>query len=102
MSDIDNDNTIDYDTSILIELPQLQWAGPSGWKNKAACKGVDTSLFFQRRMLKVPKEVAKFCNACPVRLECLEFAIRNDLPNGVYGGLTKTQRKGISLEDIKV
>jgi WhiB family redox-sensing transcriptional regulator len=41
-------------------------------------------------------EVAKarrICNACPVQMECLDYAIRNREEFGIWGGSTAGQRK---------
>ena len=32
------------------------------------------------------------CRTCPVRLECLEYADDNRLQEGIWGGLTPTER----------
>lgn len=91
----------EYKESYSIELPELKWKGPNNWREKAACRGMDTAIFFQKYKY-VPTALVDLCSQCPSRLHCLEFAIRNDLPNGIYGGLNGPQRKAIKLEDIKV
>ena len=40
------------------------------------------------------QEVAQYCNGCPVKEQCLEFALVN-LPFGVAGGKTELERKNI-------
>lgn len=35
----------------------------------------------------------RFCDSCPVRLECTAFAIGNDELHGMWGGLTPRQRE---------
>lgn len=39
-----------------------------------------------------PKEALAYCNPCPVKVECLEWAMQND-PIGVFGGTTEFQRR---------
>jgi hypothetical protein len=61
-------------------------------------------------LLKTPKKddrkgqraVAKFCEPCPVKNECLDAAIMN-LERGVWGGTSYKQREGIrrQREDYK-
>lgn len=62
------------------------------WQDEAACIGVDPEIFFPTR--GVPSEPAKkICAGCPVRVECLEYAERELLKHGVWGGLSERQRK---------
>jgi hypothetical protein len=66
----------------------------------AACRGVDPELFFPvaepgtpvyRRQVLQAKAV---CAGCPVRAECLEFALAK-LPYGIAGGLTEVERRAL-------
>lgn len=81
-----------------IELPLLEWAGPEGWREKAGCKGTPTELYFRRT---ATEQLLENCFRCSVRVVCLEYAIRNQIPFGVYGGFTATDRKGMTIEDIE-
>jgi WhiB family redox-sensing transcriptional regulator len=38
-------------------------------------------------------EAKKICLRCPIRLQCLEFALDNDERYGVWGGLSWTERR---------
>ena len=62
------------------------------WRADAACKDVDTEVFFP-----VTDEGARLalsiCATCPVRFECLDWAIATRQDDGVWGGLTETARK---------
>lgn len=82
-----------------LALPVLKWPGPDNWQDQAKCKGMATLKFFDRWSVD---KLGHLCAECPVRLTCLEFAIRNDLPNGLYGGLNGVQRIGMTVEDIQV
>jgi WhiB family redox-sensing transcriptional regulator len=33
------------------------------------------------------------CSTCPVRIECLEYALRIREPHGVWGGLNELERR---------
>lgn len=65
------------------------------WMNDAACAGYETDLWFpdsyksQRTRVK---EALKICHTCPVRSQCLEFALDNEEEFGIWGGLTEGQR----------
>lgn len=72
------------------------------WRDQAACKGKDpdAALFFdppgekygpgarQRREARA-KAV---CAACPVRAECLDYAIERPERYGIYGGMSEEER----------
>lgn len=60
--------------------------------SKAACVGVSHDVFFPRINFKTGRvskaqlaEARKYCGACPVRRECLEYACRTDSV-GIWGG----------------
>lgn len=57
----------------------------------AACRDADTSVFFPASDADAgpAKEI---CAACPVREECLEFALETRPSDGVWGGLTPIER----------
>ena len=71
------------------------------WMADAACRGMDTSLFYPSRGAN--KDVVasrKICNACQVQEECLDYALslveREDY--GVWGGTSGRQRRAIREE----
>lgn len=64
------------------------------WRGAAKCRGLDYSLadkmFFPSKG-KSAKDAKSFCGSCPVKVECLEFAlIYNE--QGVFGGTTTEER----------
>ena len=91
-----------------------------GWRLKAACLGVDTSVFFpededatvddgrdimtvmavrQGASLAAAQTWAvrfgppqAICAGCPVQEQCLLWAISTHQPYGIFGGLTTTDR----------
>lgn len=60
--------------------------------NDIACKDVDTNLFFSELKSKVKKAKA-ICNSCSVKSECLEFALKDKIEFGIFGGVTADERK---------
>lgn len=66
------------------------------WRDAAACKGMDTNIFFSEGLGKVAKaqqaEAAKVCATCTVTAECLDYAIRHQEPVGVWGGMGVNRR----------
>jgi WhiB family redox-sensing transcriptional regulator len=69
------------------------------WQLIAACRGVDSSLFFhpegERGAARSAREAAakEVCMRCPVRAECATHALTVREPYGVWGGLTEDERE---------
>jgi len=42
------------------------------------------------------KEAKKLCEACPMKMQCLEYALEADERYGIWGGLTYLQRRKLS------
>jgi WhiB family redox-sensing transcriptional regulator len=72
------------------------------WANRAACAAEDPELFYpsvegRADITKRSTAQAKaICARCPVRTECLDYAIRFDEPDGVWGGKTRIERVKMS------
>jgi WhiB family redox-sensing transcriptional regulator len=71
-----------------------------GWQWRAACRGEDSALFFAPNHLetrddKVVREsrAKTICAGCPVRVDCLEYAVRIREPHGIWGGLNELERR---------
>lgn len=68
------------------------------WRFRAACIGQPIELFFQDRGRNDQARRARaICSDCPVRSDCLDFAMSfpdGELP-GIYGGLTEGERRKI-------
>ena len=68
----------------------------------AACQHSDPSLFFPDRGMPVRDvygEARRLCRGCPVRIPCLDYAIRNEqsgFRSGMFGGLTPDQRDRVA------
>jgi WhiB family transcriptional regulator, redox-sensing transcriptional regulator len=61
------------------------------WFDDAACRDVDTDVFFPTSEAHAD-EAKAICATCPVRLECLEYALKTRPGDGVWGGLTASER----------
>ena len=68
----------------------VQAIGRPAWMDEAACRRVETRLFFGSTWVKA-KAV---CARCPVREACFRYALDNDL-QGVWGGYTEGERESI-------
>ena len=58
---------------------------------EARCRSMDPEIFFPTDGLGVQR-AAEICEACPVREACLEYALRNGIQHGVFGGLSERAR----------
>lgn len=69
------------------------------WRDSASCRTMGNADFFaslhnrSREALDRLARVREICGQCKVRTECLDFAVRNEIAYGVWGGLTSTERK---------
>lgn len=66
------------------------------WREGAVCAGIDTDLFFPSTKAGVDR-ARRICKVCPVRQECLQFAVEHD-PLGIWAGTTRGQRRAIARE----
>jgi len=68
----------------------------SDWRADGACRTVDPDLFFPIAVGAVAnRQTAKaqqICAGCPVRQQCLDFALRTREPVGIWGGTTPEER----------
>lgn len=64
------------------------------WSDRAECAGVDPDLFFPERgaSLAAARQV---CAVCPVRRECLQYALDAGEMHGIWGGLSEKERRRI-------
>jgi len=44
------------------------------------------------------RKAKSICAACPVRIECLEYAVRIREPHGIWGGLNEIERRVLIRE----
>lgn len=82
--------------AIAIESPK-SWDAHLAWRQDAECRDLDPNLFFPIGVTGAAVEqiaAAKdICSACPVRAECLEFAITTNQEFGVWGGTSEDERR---------
>lgn len=76
------------------ELPTVN-EGDVRWHAEAACRGMDTNVFFPAggSGSRINWSAAlTVCARCPVREACLDYAVRTSQPDGVWGGATPAER----------
>ncbi|MFC7794583.1 WhiB family transcriptional regulator [Streptomyces cinereoruber] len=65
------------------------------WEELASCSTVDPELFFPDNT-RESAEAVEVCMGCPVRQQCLEWAMeRGENHFGVIGGLTAKERRAL-------
>lgn len=67
------------------QVKEVEAADPL-WADLAACRGVDTNLFFSDSKADQVYAVDTYCEKCPVKRECLDDATKDDLQASVRGG----------------
>jgi len=64
----------------------------AAWRIDAACRDLDVALFFpEPGGDSTPAKAV--CARCPVRDECLDFALASRQDDGIWGGLDETERR---------
>ena len=75
----------------------LDGAREMTWADDALCAETDPDAFFPPK--GHPSAPAKrVCMACPVRVQCLEWAMAHELDFGVLGGMSARERKRLRRE----
>ena len=69
----------------------------TNWRSAGACRSADPDLFFPLSSTgRGERQIARaktICAGCPVRRECLEFALAHDQAHGIWGGTTPEDRQ---------
>ncbi|MEU6642520.1 WhiB family transcriptional regulator [Saccharomonospora sp. NPDC046836] len=67
------------------------------WRHRAACRDEDPELFFPVTDLgpgaQQTARAKAVCARCPVREQCLRYALDNGLDHGIFGGMTERERR---------
>jgi WhiB family redox-sensing transcriptional regulator len=65
------------------------------WMPRGRCRTEPPSTYFPSDGVGV--EIARrICAECPVKAPCLEYALRNGIDHGVWGGTSERERRRIS------
>lgn len=69
------------------------------WRQAAACRDLNPELFFPEGTagpaLAQADQAKLVCRSCPVRRQCLNFALRQGLDFGIWGGANVAERRAI-------
>ncbi|NJP70404.1 WhiB family transcriptional regulator [Streptomyces sp. C1-2] len=84
----------------LLAALAAQAATGGDWRDRGACRGhAEPDLWHAADGGYIAQEqthrAQAICHTCPVRLECGEYALETRQDWGVWGGMTKNQRRAI-------
>ena len=72
------------------------------WQLKGLCRGNHSYLFFPPSTVERKEERERreqkakaICQVCPVKEDCLEFALEIREPYGIWGAMTETERRQV-------
>ncbi|OII63108.1 transcription factor WhiB [Streptomyces sp. CC53] len=67
------------------------------WRLAAVCREEDPDLFFPVGTgvpaLMQAEEAKRICHGCPVRSECLRWALDTGQDHGIWGGTDEAERR---------
>jgi WhiB family redox-sensing transcriptional regulator len=79
-------------TPVMSSYPQHD-----GWAARGACRHSDPELFFpvaaRGPALRQLAKAKAVCQRCPVRVQCLEYALQSGQRFGVWGGASEEERR---------
>ena len=67
------------------------------WMDRGACRSVPTETMFPSESHGVVL-ARRICRKCPVRQACLEFAVRNRIEDGIWGGMSVERRRVLARD----
>ena len=73
--------------------------GALAWQSDALCAQTDPEAFFPEKGGST-RDAKKICASCPVRAQCLEYALANDERFGIWGGLSERERRKLRKKAV--
>lgn len=75
-----------------------------GWRQHAICRDTDPDLFFPigttgQALVQIDR-AREVCNQCPVKVDCLEFALETNQDSGIWGGASEEERRMIRRKTV--
>lgn len=73
---------------------------PDDWRTRADCRSVDPALWHpETGHEQDSRKARRICHQCPVEGQCLNYALDQDIRYGIYGGMSKTDRRRLRREE---
>ncbi|MER5439079.1 WhiB family transcriptional regulator [Streptomyces sp. NPDC002790] len=78
--------------------PILRGIADHSWQERGLChrlpaEDIDALFFHAARDRAAIDEAKSICGQCPVRKECFDYALENEIRHGMWGGLTEDERR---------
>ena len=74
------------------------------WRSNAICRDTDPDLFFPigttgfaLMQIDRAKEV---CDQCPVKIDCLDYALETNQDSGIWGGTSEEERRTLRRQYV--
>lgn len=90
----------------ITTVPHLSGDLSTAWQQHGLCRVMDADVFFPPPHFEhKPEREARearakaVCARCPVRVECLDWALRTREPHGVWGGRSESERRRMLSEE---
>ncbi len=61
--------------------------GPGEWRKQAACRNHPELHWYRCSNEPLDRDAITMCSRCPVRIECLAYAVEAHEPAGIWGGV---------------
>jgi WhiB family redox-sensing transcriptional regulator len=88
-----------YRPTVLIEIAPPSVPAMTTWEHRAACRAAPDPGFYPPLGHETPErrrareaQAKLICATCPVRAECLAYALRVHEHVGIWGGLSENER----------
>ncbi|WP_406257220.1 WhiB family transcriptional regulator [Streptomyces chartreusis] len=63
------------------------------WSEGAVCRAADPDALFVEGAAQ--NRAKAICTGCPVRTECLAYALDHRIEHGIWGGMTERERRSL-------
>ena len=76
------------------------------WRRDALCRDTDPNLFFPVgttgfALMQIDR-AKQVCEDCPVRAECLDYALETNQDSGIWGGTSEDERRALRRQYVAV
>jgi WhiB family redox-sensing transcriptional regulator len=78
----------------MDDYPLPEYDAEHVWMLSGLCRDRDPSFFFPSDGVGV-EHARRVCAECPVKVECLEYALEYRIEHGVWGGASERERRRI-------
>jgi WhiB family transcriptional regulator, redox-sensing transcriptional regulator len=84
-------------SEVEMQTSAVSYPQHDGWAERGACRHSDPELFFpvadRGPALRQLAKAKRVCERCPVRVQCLEYALQSGQRFGVWGGASEEERR---------